>query len=248
MALEFSRMKLLVSACLALAAIAYSALDPEVSKQASAELEALRAELAAARTALAKAPQRKSGAQTEGYVRGNDGRIQYPRAFDLVGNTPLIDLTALCPEAAPGVRILGKAEFLNPGFSHKDRIMRNILTKAEEEGRLAKGMTVVCASSGNTGASCAMLCSMRGYACVIITSSKCSKEKMDSIRAYGATLIIAEPGQNYMQIETDMAKANPSWFSVNQVDPSLLFPITFCLASNRVSGLFSPCLFVATDR
>eukprot|EP00035_Acanthoeca_spectabilis_P009490 m.168140 g.168140 ORF g.168140 m.168140 type:complete len:445 (+) comp14741_c0_seq15:248-1582(+) len=245
MALEFSRMKLLVSACLALAAIAYSALDPEVSKQASAELEALRAELAAARTALAKAPQRKSGAQTEGYVRGNDGRIQYPRAFDLVGNTPLIDLTALCPEAAPGVRILGKAEFLNPGFSHKDRIMRNILTKAEEEGRLAKGMTVVCASSvlgivscgthphstscccplnacavspGNTGASCAMLCSMRGYACVIITSSKCSKEKMDSIRAYGATLIIAEPGQNYMQIETDMAKANPSWFSVNQYD------------------------------
>lgn len=78
-----------------------------------------------------------------------------------------------------------------------------------------------------------MLCSMRGYACVIITSSKCSKEKMDSIRAYGATLIIAEPGQNYMQIETDMAKANPSWFSVNQVDPSLLFPITFCLASVR---------------
>lgn len=102
------------------------------------------------------------------------------------------------------------------GFSHKDRIIRNILTKAEASGRLQPGCTVVGASSGNTGASCAMFCSMRGYDCVIITSPKCSKEKMDAIRAYGATLLISEPGQDYMQMEADLAEKNPTWFSVNQ--------------------------------
>lgn len=152
------------------------------------------------------------------YTMSAGGTVQYPRAFDLVGNTPLIDLTALCPDAAPGVQVLGKAEFMNPGFSHKDRIIRNILTKAEEEGRLYKGMTVVCASSGNTGASCAMLCSMRGYRCVVITSRKCSKEKCDSIKAYGAELLISGPGQDYMQMEADLAEQNPTWFSVNQYD------------------------------
>ena len=50
----------------------------------------------------------------------------------------------------------------------------------------------------------------------MITSPKCSKEKMDSIRAYGATLLVSGPGQNYMQMETDMCAENPAWFSVNQ--------------------------------
>lgn len=59
---------------------------------------------------------------------------------------------------------------------------------------------------------------MRGYDCVVITNSKCSKEKCDSIRAYGANLMIAEPEQDYMQMETDLAEENPDWFSVNQYD------------------------------
>jgi cysteine synthase len=63
-----------------------------------------------------------------------------------------------------------------------------------------------------------MMCSMRGYKCVVITSPKCSKEKCDSIRAYGAKLLISGPGQDYMQMETDFADANPDWFSVNQYD------------------------------
>ena len=56
----------------------------------------------------------------------------------------------------------------------------------------------------------------QGYKCIVITSPKCSKEKMDSIRAYGATLLVSGPGQNYMQMETDMCAENPAWFSVNQ--------------------------------
>ena len=58
--------------------------------------------------------------------------------------------------------------------------MRNILDKAEASGDLKPGGTVVAASSGNTGASTAMMCAMRGYQCVITTSAKCSKEKMDA--------------------------------------------------------------------
>jgi cysteine synthase len=141
---------------------------------------------------------------------------QVVRYRELIGNTPLLDLTAMANPKIPGVRVLGKAEFMNPGFSHKDRMAQNIITKAMSTGRLPQGGTVVAASSGNTGASIAMLCSMMSLKAVIITSSKCSKEKMDSIRAYGAKLIISKPGQNYMEMEHELALANPEWFAFDQ--------------------------------
>ena len=79
-------------------------------------------------------------------------------------------------------------------------------------------MTVVAASSGNTGCSVALMCAVKGYKAVVITNSKCSAEKCASIRAYGAELIISKPGEDYMQMEIDLAKQNPDWFSVNQYD------------------------------
>ena len=89
------------------------------------------------------------------------------------------------------------------GMSHKDRIVRNILRHAEDEGKLVprSGATLVAASSGNTGASVAMIGAQRGYRVVIITDAKCSAEKCDAIRLYGAELIIAGPGQDYMQMD-----------------------------------------------
>jgi len=138
--------------------------------------------------------------------------------MDLIGNTPLVDLTALVNPKVEGVQVLGKAEYLNPGFSMKDRIMMNILSTAEKEGKLKPGMTVVAASSGNTGAACAMLCAMRGYKAVIITNEKCSVEKQDSIRCYGAELMVvsAADGVDYMEEEIRLADENPDWFSVDQ--------------------------------
>jgi cystathionine beta-synthase len=114
--------------------------------------------------------------------------------------------------------VLGKAEFMNPGFSMKDRIVQHIFNCAEERGLLKPGMTVVSASSGNTGASVAMISAMRGYKAVIITNAKCSKEKCDAIKAYGAELLVVGSGVDYMQKETDLAIENPSWFSVNQYE------------------------------
>ena len=116
------------------------------------------------------------------------------RYEDLIGSTPLVDITSLASPKVAGVKVLGKCEFLNPGFSMKDRIVKNIFDKAEEAGLLRPGGTVVAASSGNTGAAVAMLAAMRGYKAVITTSPKCSDEKIATIKAYGAEIIVSPSG------------------------------------------------------
>ena len=90
-----------------------------------------------------------------------------------MGGTPLLDLTSLMFQPnkhGAEVKVLGKAEFLNPGLSHKDRIISNILDKAEAEGKIKPGSVLVAASSGNTGASLSMIAAMRGYKTVVITN------------------------------------------------------------------------------
>jgi len=143
---------------------------------------------------------------------------------DMIGNTKLIDLTQFAKPVVEGVRVYAKAEFLNPGFSVKDRIVRHIFKNAEETGQLRPGGTVVAASSGNTGAATAMVAAMRGYRAVITTSGKCSSEKIDSIRAYGAVVIVCPDGvsedhpDHYMNVATRLAAENDDWFDVNQYD------------------------------
>jgi len=107
---------------------------------------------------------------------------KYPTSLDLIGNTPLVDITAVCNPKNPKTVILGKAEFINPGYSMKDRITAHIFSKAEREGVLKEGMTVVAASSGNTGCSVAMMCAIKGYKAVVITNEKCSGEKRAAIK------------------------------------------------------------------
>jgi len=150
-------------------------------------------------------------------------KLQAFRVVDIIGETPLIDLTHYVNNVNDcKARLLAKVEFFNPGFSIKDRIVRNIFTTAEKNGVLQPGMTVVAASSGNTGAATAMMCAIRGYKCIITTSQKCSQEKMDAIRAYGAELLVSPPGaqegdeNHYMNMAKNMAKTNPDWFDVDQ--------------------------------
>ncbi len=141
-----------------------------------------------------------------------------------MGETPLLDLGV---QNAHGrvVRLQAKCEFFNPGFSIKDRIAQNILNRAEASGALRAGMTVVAASSGNTGAATAMMCAMRGYKCIITTSPKCSQEKMDAIRAYGARLLVspesAKEGEpaHYMEMARLLALRDPErYFDVDQYE------------------------------
>lgn len=154
---------------------------------------------------------------------GHSDFMDVKRYEDMIGNTALVDITALANPKVPGTKVLGKCEFLNPGFSMKDRIVRNIMNKAEELGHLKPGGTVVAASSGNTGAAVAMLAAMRGYKAVITTSPKCSQEKMDAIKAYGAELKVSPSGvpesdpRSYMNMAKTLAKEN-GWFDINQYD------------------------------
>ncbi|PHR93299.1 MAG: cysteine synthase A [Robiginitomaculum sp.] len=107
--------------------------------------------------------------------------------IDLIGNTPLIRLKAA--SELTGCEILGKAEFLNPGQSVKDRAALSIIRQAEAEGSLKPGGTVVEGTAGNTGIGLAMVCSALGYKSKIVIPRSQSQEKKDAIRLMGAELI-----------------------------------------------------------
>lgn len=129
--------------------------------------------------------------------------------IDLIGNTPLIRLRAA--SEATGCEIYGKAEFLNPGQSVKDRAALSIIRAAEASGELKPGGTVVEGTAGNTGIGLAMVCAALGYACKIVIPRSQSQEKKDAIRLMGAELIevdalpYSNPG-NYIHYSERLAK------------------------------------------
>lgn len=103
-----------------------------------------------------------------------------------IGNTPLIRLNTLSERT--GCEILGKAEFMNPGGSVKDRAAWAIIQAAEATGELRAGGTVIEGTAGNTGIGLAHICNARGYRCVIYIPETQSQEKMDLLRALGVDL------------------------------------------------------------
>ena len=122
-----------------------------------------------------------------------------PSALDAIGDTPLVDLTRLGRELDG--RILAKLEYLNPGFSKKDRIARQIIEDAEADGRLRPGQTVVELTSGNTGTGLAIVCGIKGYPFVAVMSKGNSMERARMMRALGAEVVLVDqmpgsvPGQ-----------------------------------------------------
>jgi len=106
---------------------------------------------------------------------------------DLIGNTPLIRLNKA--SEITGCEIFGKAEFLNPGQSVKDRAALSIIRAAEVSGKLKLGGTVVEGTAGNTGIGLAMVCAALGYTCKIVIPRSQSQEKKDAIKLAGAELI-----------------------------------------------------------
>jgi len=109
---------------------------------------------------------------------------------DTIGHTPLIRLNTFSDDT--GCEILGKAEFLNPGGSVKDRAARGILDDAERRGQLAQGGTLVEGTAGNTGIGFAHLCNARGYRCVIVMPDNQSPEKATLLRTLGAEVRIVK--------------------------------------------------------
>lgn len=138
-----------------------------------------------------------------------------------VGNTPLIRLHSFSEET--GCEILGKAEFLNPGGSVKDRAALYIIQDAEKKGLLKPGGTVVEGTAGNTGIGLAHICNAKGYKCVIIIPDTQSQEKIDLLRTLGAevrpvpALPYRDPN-NYVKLSGRVAEEMENAIWANQFD------------------------------
>lgn len=138
-----------------------------------------------------------------------------------VGNTPLIRLNSFSDET--GCEILGKAEFLNPGGSVKDRAALYIIEDAEAQGHLKPGGTVVEGTAGNTGIGLTHICNAKGYKCLIIIPETQSQEKMDTLRTLGAEVrpVPAVPYRdpnNYVKLSGRLAAEMDNAIWANQFD------------------------------
>ncbi|MDR1489521.1 MAG: PLP-dependent cysteine synthase family protein [Desulfovibrio sp.] len=112
--------------------------------------------------------------------------------LDLVGNTPLLRLDKIAA-GVPGLTLLAKAEFCNPSGSVKDRAARAMLQDGLASGKLAKGRTIIDATSGNTGIAYAMMGAALGYAVTLYIPANAGKERKAAIRAYGGTIVETDP-------------------------------------------------------
>ncbi|MBS0014996.1 MAG: cysteine synthase A [Arthrospira sp. SH-MAG29] len=140
---------------------------------------------------------------------------------EAVGNTPLIRLNSFSDET--GCEILGKAEFLNPGGSVKDRAALYIIEDAEKKGLLKPGGTVVEGTAGNTGIGLAHICNAKGYKCVIVIPETQSVEKMEALRTLGAEVraVPAVPYKdpnNYVKLSGRLAAEMDNAIWANQFD------------------------------
>lgn len=141
----------------------------------------------------------------------------YSSVLDMVGNTPLVDVSQLSPN--PNVRILAKMEGQNPAGSVKDRIALSMITDAEESGLLTPGCTIIEPSSGNTGIAMAMISRIKGYNIKIVLPGNVSVERRQLLEVYGAEIIDSpgEEGSNgAVRRAIKLADENPDWVFLYQ--------------------------------
>jgi cystathionine beta-synthase len=144
----------------------------------------------------------------------------FPSVLELVGNTPIVRLDSVGRHVQPTV--LAKLEYLNPGGSVKDRIGLAMIEKAEAEGKLKPGGTIVEPTSGNTGVGLAIAAAKKGYRCIFVMPDKMSQEKISMLRAYGAEVVICptavEPDspESYYSVSDRLAEQIPGGFKPDQ--------------------------------
>jgi cysteine synthase len=139
----------------------------------------------------------------------------------LIGNTPLVRLDG--PSAATGCEILGKCEYANPGASVKDRAALYIVEDAERSGALLPGGTIVEGTAGNTGIGLALVANAKGYKTIIVMPDSQSREKMDTLRALGAELVLVPPAPfanpgHFVHTSRRIAEETPGAVWANQFD------------------------------
>ena len=130
----------------------------------------------------------------------------FKSASQLIGNTPLLELTALAKKEGLSSRILAKLEFLNPAGSVKDRVALAMIEDAEQRGLLQEGSVIIEPTSGNTGIGLACVAAARGYRTIIVMPDSMSLERQTLMKAYGAEVVLT-PGALGMQGAIDKAEA-----------------------------------------
>ena len=149
----------------------------------------------------------------------------YENIIDVVGWTPLVRLHKIVPSEMK-CKIYAKLEFMNPGGSVKDRVGIAMLEKAEQEGLVKPGMTIVEPSSGNTGVGLAIACAQMGYKLVVTMPDKMSEEKRNILRAYGAEVVICptnvdkEDPKSYYKMAETIAKEHDGFVPNQYFNPA----------------------------
>jgi cystathionine beta-synthase len=144
----------------------------------------------------------------------------HENVLSAIGRTPLVRLDRVVPEGS--ATVLVKPEFMNPGGSIKDRMALHILEKAEKAGLLRPGATIVENTSGNTGVGIALAAAVKGYKCIFTMPDKMSREKQDTLRAFGARVVVtptnvpADSPESYYSVAKRIAAETPGSFYVNQ--------------------------------
>jgi cystathionine beta-synthase len=145
---------------------------------------------------------------------------EYPSVLKLVGNTPIVRLDTIGRAVKP--QLLAKLEYVNPGGSVKDRIGLAMIEKAEVDGKLKPGGTIVEPTSGNTGVGLAIAAAKKGYRCIFVMPDKMSQEKISMLRAYGAEVVICptavppDSPESYYSVSDRLAEEIPGGFKPDQ--------------------------------
>jgi len=133
--------------------------------------------------------------------------------LDLIGNTPMVDISSLSPN--PAVRLIIKLEGQNPGGSIKDRAAKYMIEEAEKDGSLRPGQVILESSSGNTGIGLAMIAKIKGYPFKVVLPDNVSVERRQGLEVWGAEIIPSDAagGSNgAMRKAQELAAAHPEWW------------------------------------
>lgn len=145
----------------------------------------------------------------------------YRGVDELIGNTPLLELTNIEKKYNLNCRLLAKLEYLNPAGSTKDRAALEMLNQAEADGLLQPGATIIEPTSGNTGIGLASIATVRGYRCIIVIPETMSVERRNLIRAYGAEIVLSDGAlgmQGAIDKANELQKEIPGSFIPAQFD------------------------------
>ncbi len=149
----------------------------------------------------------------------------YKNVTELIGNTPVVELSKLEKQEGLKAQLLAKVEFFNPAGSVKDRIAKRMIEKAEEQGLLKEGATIIEPTSGNTGIGLASVCASKGYKAIFTMPETMSVERRNLLKAYGAKIVLT-PGAQGMKGAIAKAK------ELQESTPNSLIPSQFTNLEN----------------